>query len=137
MGEAIKNFILEAEATMEKHDWGTLRWVSNPTVQGAKQITSLVVHLPKDQGHNFHLHPTQEEVIFVIEGSIEQWIGKEKHILNPGDSVFIPANTVHASFQIGDKEAKLLATLGPCSDNEVGYDIQDMSIESPYNTLRD
>lgn len=137
MGKAIKNFILESEATMEQHDWGTLRWVSNPTVQDATQITSLVVHLPASKGHDFHLHPTQEEVIFVLDGSIEQWVGKEKHILNAGDSVFIPANTVHASFQIGEKEAKLLATLGPCSDNEVGYDIQDMSTESPWSTIRD
>ncbi|MFI8378368.1 cupin domain-containing protein [Leeuwenhoekiella sp. NPDC079379] len=136
MKKALKNFILESDATLEQHDWGTLRWVTNPSVQDVKQITSLVVHLPKSQGHNFHLHPNQEEVIHVLEGSIEQWIGTEKHILNVGDSVFIPANQVHASFQYGEQEAKLLAILGPCAANEVGYEIEDVSTLSPWNTLR-
>lgn len=28
------------------------------------------------KGHNFHQHPGQEEVIHIIDGSLEQWLDK-------------------------------------------------------------
>jgi len=37
-------------------------------------------------------------MIYVIEGEIEQWVDGEKRILRLGDSAFIAADVVHASF---------------------------------------
>ena len=48
-------------------------------------------------GQDFHKYPDQEEVIYVLEGEIEQWVDREKRILRPGDSAFIGAGVVHAS----------------------------------------
>ena len=55
--------------------------------------------------------------------------------LKPGDSVFIKPDTVHASFNTGDRAAKLIAVLGPCV-GEDGYEFVDVSGESPWSTLR-
>jgi quercetin dioxygenase-like cupin family protein len=74
-------------------------------------------------------------VIVVVSGTVEQWLDREKRLLGPGDSVFIPAGTVHASFNAGDNEAKLAAILGPCV-GELGYVSVEVGDEAPWNTLR-
>ena len=64
------------------------------------------------EGHNFHKHPDQEEVIYVIEGSIEQWLEDKRQELNAGDSVFIPADVVHASFNISSGAGQTVCDFG-------------------------
>ena len=128
-------FIPAAQADREQLDWGTLAWLSRPTTTEAEQLVVIEVNLSPGHGHNFHKHPEQEEVIYVIEGSIEQWLRQEKRMLNPGDSVFIPADTVHASFNVSSRPAKLLAILGPCVGPE-GYQLVDVSGDAPWNSLR-
>ena len=93
--------------------------------------------LETGQGHagGFHKHPEQEEVIYVISGSIEQWIEQEKRQLCSGDSVFIGADVVHASFNDSGGPAKLLAILGPCIGEE-GYALVDVFEEEPWRSLR-
>src|SRR5438105_2598022 len=93
------------------------------------------VSLRPGGGHNFHKHPNQEEVIYVLEGEIEQWIDREKRILRPGDSAFIGADVVHASFNVGDRKAKLLAILGPCVGSE-GYELVDVAGQEPWVSPR-
>ncbi len=116
-------------------DWGEIAWVCRPAAAEAKQLAVLDVTLTPQHGHNFHRHPDQEEVIYVISGTIEQWLEDEKRVLNPGDAVFIPANMVHASFTLGDQDAHLLAIMGP-SVGEGGYVMEDVSTEAPWSTLR-
>ena len=65
------------------------------------------VSLSPGYGHDFHKHPDQEEVIgYVIEGSVEQWLEDTADVLTHGDSVFIPADMVHASFNVSSQSAK-------------------------------
>src|SRR5688572_29005577 len=93
------SFVLNGDVQWEQLDWGNLGWVVFPgTVPESSKLTVLDVRIAPGGGHDFHKHPDQEEVIIVIEGSIEQWIRDEKRQLVPGDTTFIPADTVHASF---------------------------------------
>lgn len=128
-------FMLSAETPPETLDWGQLRWMSNPPATGAKDLTVIEVNITPGSGHDFHKHPDQEEVIYVISGQVEQWLNQEKRILGPGDSVFIGADVVHASFNIGDANAQLLAILGPCV-GDAGYELVDVASESPWKDLR-
>ena len=63
-------FILAAQADREQLDWGTLAWLSRPTTTEAEQLVVIEVNLSPGHGHNFHKHPEQEDVIYVIEGII-------------------------------------------------------------------
>jgi quercetin dioxygenase-like cupin family protein len=128
-------FVIAAETKPEVLDWGRLRWMSNPPSTGARQLTVIDVTLAPGKGHNFHKHPDQEEVIYVIAGTVEQWVDRQTRILGPGDAAFIPAGTVHASFNVGQAEAKVVAILGPCV-GEIGYELVDVSGEAPWVTLR-
>ena len=124
-------------ATLEKTElaWGSTAFVSNPTTTQAKLITVMEVILHPGQGHNFHKHPDQEEVIAVVEGRIEQWLEDQRQELGPGEAVFIPADVVHASFNVGDGPAKLTVVLAPCV-GESGYVAVEVADQAPWNTLR-
>ena len=128
-------FIPASQADREQLDWGALAWLSRPETTGAKDLVVIEVNLLPGGGHNFHKHPEQEEVIYLIEGNIEQWLREEKQMLGPGDSVFIPADTVHASFNTSSRPAKVLAILGPCVGPD-GYELVDVSGGAPWNALR-
>ena len=128
-------FISTAQVEREQLAWGMLGWLSRPATSGAEKLVVIEVSLSPGYGHNFHKHPDQEEVIYVIEGSVEQWLEAKKQILKPGDSVFIPADVVHASFNIAAQPAKLLAILGPCR-GPAGYVSVEVGDQPPWNTLR-
>jgi quercetin dioxygenase-like cupin family protein len=128
-------FISRASLEPAHLEWGSTAFLSNPTTTGARQLTVMEVILTPGNGHNFHKHPDQEEVICVIEGRIEQWLESRRSELGPGEAVFIPANRVHASFNNGNTLAKLLVTLAPCV-GESGYAVIDVAGEAPWKDLR-
>jgi len=128
-------FTATAEVERETLDWGVLGWLSRPSTTGAKDLVVIEVNLKPGFGHNFHKHPDQEEVIYVVEGQVEQWIEKESQLLSAGDSVFIGADVVHASFNVSGDEAKLLAILGPCV-GEGGYELVEGFDQEPWKSLR-
>jgi len=129
-------FVPAAEVVRQQLDWGWLGWVSRPAGTGAESLVVIEVTLAPGGGHAFHKHPQQEEVIYAIEGQVEQWREDEKRMLGPGDSVFLPAGTVHASFNTGDGNAKLLAILAPCIGGGDGYEVVEVADQPPWNGLR-
>jgi quercetin dioxygenase-like cupin family protein len=128
-------FTTAGEVQREQLDWGELGWLSRPPTTQAKHITVIEVTLEPGFGHNFHKHPDQEEVIYIMSGQVEQWLEAKKQVLQPGDSIFIQPNIVHASFNTGSQPAKLMVVLGPCV-GEGGYELVDVSAEAPWNALR-
>jgi quercetin dioxygenase-like cupin family protein len=131
----IGKFVMARDTRPEVLAWGRLAWLSNPPKTGAEQLTVTEVTLAPGKGHNFHKHPAQEEVVYVVAGMIEQWIKREKHMLAHGDSCFIPANTVHASFNVGGLDAKLIAIHGPCV-GPIGCELVEVSDEAPWKDIR-
>jgi quercetin dioxygenase-like cupin family protein len=121
---------------VETQDVGiaTIRWVSHPASTAAAQMTFVEAVFAPGQGHSFHKHPDQEEVVYVVSGQIEQWVGRERRILGPGDAAFMPAGTVHASFNAADGESRLIAVFGPCVG--AGFETTEMAGEAPWNALR-
>lgn len=128
-------FITLSERESDVLEWGVMGWLSRPTTTGAKDLVVIEVTLEPTFGHNFHKHPDQEEVIYVVEGEIEQWLGTEMKILSVGDSAFIPADAVHASFNVSDQPAKVIAILGPCAGEE-RYQLIEVHEQAPWNSLR-
>lgn len=128
-------FINQENRQVESLDWGNLVRMSGPKRTGAEQLIVIEVNVDPGEGHNFHKHPQQEEVIYVISGKIEQWVDKEHKVLTAGESAFIPAGVVHASYNVGETTAKFLAILGP-SVGEDGYELVEVHEEAPWDSLR-
>ena len=120
--------------TRDQHDWGVFAQVSGPR-DGLDGIVTIEATFLPGKCHDFHRHPGQEEVIYVIEGSIEQWVLDKKQVLSAGDSVVIPASAVHASFNESTEPAKSLAILSPAVGDD-GYGVEDVAGEEPWASLR-
>jgi quercetin dioxygenase-like cupin family protein len=120
------------------YDWGTTKWLARPAnVPECTGMCALDVRLDPGQGHDFHTHPDQEELIILKSGSVEQWIGDKKMRLTAGDSCFVPKNTVHASFVDADADepALIIVVLSPSHGDE-GYAAHDVSTEEPWASMR-
>lgn len=128
-------FLKLANRQRDQLDWGSTASLSDPQTNAAKDIVTLEVVLKPGKGHDFHKHPRQEEVIYVLEGTIEQWVGQDKQLLKPGEAAFIAADQVHASFNIGNQPAKVLAILGPAV-GATGYEVEEVAHLAPWNGLR-
>jgi len=122
------------EIAREELDWGIFAAVSSPA-DGAERIMTVEGTFFPGKGHDFHRHPNQEEVIYVLEGELEQWVEKERRVLRPGDAVVIPPAVVHASFNVGGEAAKIIAILSPCV-GEAGYEVEELASQDPWRSLR-
>jgi quercetin dioxygenase-like cupin family protein len=122
------------EIERQEHDWGVFAPVSSPA-DGAKLIMTVEATFLPGKAHDFHRHPNQEEVIYVLDGEIEQWVEQERRLLRPGDGVVIPTGVVHASFNVGEGPAKIIAVLSPCV-GDAGYEVEDVAADEPWRSMR-
>ena len=127
-------FKTSAERPRERSENGEIAPAVGPA-DGVTGIAAIEATFAPGGSHAFHTHPGQEEVIFVLEGSIEQWIEDRVQQLGVGDVAVIEAGVVHATYNDGDVPARILATLSPCV-GESGYGAVDVSGEEPWRSLR-
>jgi quercetin dioxygenase-like cupin family protein len=59
--------------------------------------------LSQGKGTPLHIHNSQDEVFYVIEGSYYFQVGDEKFKLTTGDSVFLPRRVPHAWTQVSER----------------------------------
>jgi quercetin dioxygenase-like cupin family protein len=128
-------FITHGDIVRETFDWGESGWISRPSFTGSTALCVMDVTILPGGGHAFHRHPEQEEVIWIREGRVEQWLGQEKRELGPGEAVHIPKDVVHASYTVGDTPAKISVILSPTAGDD-GYSVVDVFEEEPWASLR-
>jgi quercetin dioxygenase-like cupin family protein len=128
-------FVKQSDVEQEQFDWGVIGWRCVPAT-GAKQLVVMDVALAPGEGHDFHTHPGQEEMIIVKQGRITQYLEQESTALEPSDSVFIEAGVVHASFNEGDELALLQVVIAPSLGEGSGYGLVDVSGEEPWASVR-
>lgn len=73
--------------------------------------------LSQGRGTPLHIHPSQDEVFYVLEGSYRFKVGNELYSLTVGDSIFLPRNVPHAWTQASEK-GKMLVVLQPAGKLE-------------------
>jgi len=127
-------FVKEKDTMFEKAFGRDHYWHYHPEVLPGAQSYMVKVVVPEGDGHNFHRHPKMYEILYILKGSAEQWIEDEMQILEVGDSVYIDADVVHATFNAGEGELEFLAILSPPKGWEAGT--LDVSQELPYANYR-
>ena len=60
------------------------------------------------EGPSDHVHFSQEEIFFILEGTYELTVGDQATTAGPGTIVFIPRNVVHRFKNVGDTTACML-----------------------------
>lgn len=127
-------FFTRENTVEEKLDRGLHHWFSRPDITGSEDLIVVRVEVGPGEGHPFHVHPDMDEVIYILSGRAEQWIEKEKKILESGESVFVPKKMVHATFNAGTEPLQFLAILGPGADLEGS--MLDVSDQEPWKSLK-
>ena len=129
----MKHFITSTEVEHGDFPWCHVEWLSKPELVGAKELLLVRATFPAGEAHNFHRHPGREEIIYVLSGRAEQWVGAEKRNLGAGELAHIPKNTPHATFNPGPEPLKFLAILSPVE--APGEFTVDVFHEEPWVTL--
>jgi quercetin dioxygenase-like cupin family protein len=89
--------------------WGRLQWlVSGAAVPGATMTIGRVTFKP-GQSNPRHVHPNCDEVLVVVEGTIEHSLPQGGVArLEAGDCVVLPRGGVHNAKNIGTTDAVVL-----------------------------
>jgi quercetin dioxygenase-like cupin family protein len=76
-------------------------------------LTVLDVVVPPGQGPPLHLHAREDETIWVLEGDLRFKLDGVVRSTPPGSFVFIPHGVAHCFQNVGEKPARLVATITP------------------------
>ena len=131
----MSTFVKQEDVEQERFDWGTIGWRCRPANTGARRLVVMDVTLEPGEGHPFHRHVGQEEMIIVTRGSVTQYLEQEFTTLSRGDSIYIDEGVVHASYNDGEETAHLQVVIGP-SIGEDGYGLVDVSADEPWSSIR-
>ncbi len=131
---ANRRFVTAAEKVDYLSPWTLEEWLSRADVVPNKELLMVRANMEPLRSHPFHTHPTREEIIYILSGRAEQWIGKEHRILGPGEMVLIPKGEVHGTYNPFNERLVFLAILSPADAPEPG--VVDVSMEEPWRSLR-
>jgi quercetin dioxygenase-like cupin family protein len=136
MSESIQDrrFVTTSEKVDFLSPWTLEEWLCRSDIVNNEHLMMVRANMEPGRDHPFHCHPTREEIIYVISGKAEQWVGHQKRILGPGDMAFIPMGEVHGTYNPFDEKLVFLAILSPAKADEPG--LVDMSTEEPWKSLR-
>jgi quercetin dioxygenase-like cupin family protein len=136
MSESIKDrrFVTAAEKVDFQSPWTLEEWLCRGDIVANEQLLMVRANMEPGRDHPFHTHPTREEVIYVISGKAEQWVGTQKRILGPVDIAFIPMGEPHGTYNPFDEKLVFLAILSPSDAAEPG--LVDVSMDEPWASIR-
>jgi len=131
---ACLRFVTSRDAQVEVLPWGPHEWLSRPGLTDARLLQLVRVTMPPGAAHRFHRHPALEELLYVVSGRAEQWVGREHKILGPGDVAHVPLDEVHGTYNAFAEPLVFLAVLSPAVFE--GPALIDVSQEEPWRSLR-
>lgn len=88
--------------------WGSLRWLASQSLGNAEGLTLGRVIIKPGMANPRHLHHASEEVLYLLAGRLEHWIGEEKVIVEAGDTLVVPPHLPHQAINIGDVDADMI-----------------------------
>lgn len=127
-------FLTDETTVKESFPHGLHTWLSRRDITQSEDLLMTRVDMPPGQGHSFHKHPLMDEVIYVLSGEAEQWVGTKKQILKAGEAAFIQKEVVHATFNASDHTLSFLAILAPAAP--AGKELVDVSDSEPWKSIR-
>lgn len=126
-------FVTSREAQVEQLPWGPHEWLARVGLTDSRLLQLVRVTMPAGKAHRFHRHPAMEELLYVLDGRVEQWVGREKRILGPGELAHVPMDEVHGSYNVFARPVVFLAVLSPAVFE--GPALVDVSDEEPWRSL--
>jgi uncharacterized RmlC-like cupin family protein len=118
-----RQVVLNGDIPFRQVDWGLTKDLVGPERMGSEKIRFKITEYQPGYSHKLHMHPTQEEVIFVLEGRGITETKEDKIEIGPGSVVFVPAGVYHATLNLSNtKPLRAVIVKSPPDDEEVRSD---------------
>jgi quercetin dioxygenase-like cupin family protein len=131
---SLRRFVTPAETVRFQSPWTIEEWLCRSDIVNNEHLMLVRANMDPFRSHPFHKHPTREELIYIIAGQAEQWVGRDHRILKPGEMAFIPMGEIHGTYNPFAEKLVFLAILSPAKAAEPG--IVDVSAEEPWASMR-
>jgi quercetin dioxygenase-like cupin family protein len=116
----MKKVVLSDQVPFETVDWGLTKNLVGPQSTGAAHLKINITEYLPGYTHKLHVHPTQEEAIFVLSGKGYSETEEGRTEIGQGSVVFIPAGVAHATYNASDTESlRAVIIKSPPGDEEV------------------
>lgn len=92
-------------AVVENQSWGRLEWMVSAALGNSGTMTVGRCYIRQGEQNPRHYHPNCDEVLHVLQGTIEHSIDDELLTMGPGDTISIPSGARHNARNIGTGEA--------------------------------
>lgn len=111
--------VLAGDVPFRQVDWGLTKDLVGPECMGSEKIRIKITEYQPGFSHKLHVHPTQEEVIFVLEGRGISETREDKIEIGPGSVAFVPAGVYHATTNLSHTEPlRAVIVKSPPDDKE-------------------
>jgi transcriptional regulator with XRE-family HTH domain len=78
------------------------------------KIGAFLIHLKAGETNKTQLlYTPTEEVIYVLQGEMEIWLGERRYRLSPGDSIFYEGPQLNGYASIGEEDLIILCAMTP------------------------
>ena len=81
-------------------------------------------------GPPLHIHPNQDEWIYVLEGEYLFQVGEDNYQIKAGDTIFLPRKVQHAFVQLTEK-GKIIVSYLPAGKMEAFFAVTDQWTSPP------
>ncbi len=129
-----RRFVSANDTEVESLAGKTHDWYFKDGRGDSESLVPVRARIDPGSGEPFHSHPKIDEIIYVLEGSMEQWLVKESRVLGPGDTIYIPRGVIHGCYNVSPADCVFLAILSP-SKIQGPFSV-DHSEEEPWRSLR-
>ena len=97
-----------AEGNLIDQAWGKLTWLASRELGNSTTMTFGRVTIPAGQTNPRHRHPNCDEILHLLSGRLEHSLGEQKFLLNPGDTISIPAGQWHTAHALDGRDAEMV-----------------------------
>lgn len=110
----------KANALVEEQSWGRLEWMVSARLGNSETMTVGRCYIRANEQNPPHYHPNCDEILHVLQGTIRHRVNDDYVELGPGDTISIPATSIHNAVNIGHDEAIFVISFSSANRETVG-----------------
>ncbi|HVM32262.1 MAG TPA: cupin domain-containing protein [bacterium] len=103
-----KDPALRPERRVGSHDWGRMEWLVEEASAPGAGMSLALMYVNPGAAAPAHRHPNANESVTLLEGTLEQTVEGRAHVLEPGETLYVPAGAVHGVRNPGSREARAM-----------------------------
>lgn len=109
---------LVGAGSAERFGWGSIQWLCSGKLVPGAQMTFGYVEIEPGQKNQRHVHPSSDEVLYLIEGELDHTLGEAVYHLTPGAAIHIPVGVAHDATNTSAVVARMVVAY-PTGDRQM------------------